>query len=102
MEAILTSRGRIAIRKPAQDALKLGTDDRVESVVEADRTARLLSVASSVTAPKAILSKGSKRVSVVAMQRAISQRAGRERSTSTRAFDRKAARLHTHRHVETR
>jgi AbrB family looped-hinge helix DNA binding protein len=78
MEATLTSKGQITIPKPMRDALHLRTGDRVEFVLEADGTVRLLPVTSSVTALKGMLPKPGEPVSLAAMERAIRERAGRE------------------------
>lgn len=78
MEATLTSKGQVTIPKSVRDALHLRTGDRVEFVLEADGTVRLLPVTSSVTALKGMLPKPAKPVSLAAMERAIRQRAGRE------------------------
>lgn len=78
MEATLTSKGQITIPKPVRDALHLRTGDRVEFVLDADGTVRLLPITSSVTALKGMLPKPAKPVSLAAMDRAIRQRAGRE------------------------
>ena len=78
MEATLTSKGQITIPKPMRDALHLRTGDRVEFVLEADGTVRLLPVTSSVTALKGMLPKPGEPVSLAVMERAIRERAGRE------------------------
>ena len=78
MEATLTSKGQITIPKAVRDALHLRTGDRLDFILEADGTVRILPVKGSVKALKGILPKPARPVSLAEMEQAIRRRAGQE------------------------
>jgi hypothetical protein len=61
-----------------RDALHLRTGDRLDFILEADGTVRLLPVKGSVKALKGILPKPARPVSLAEMEQAIRRRAGQE------------------------
>jgi len=78
MEATLTSKGQVTIPKAVRDALHLRTGDRLDFILEADGTVRVLPVKGSVKALKGILLKPARAVSLEEMEQAIRLRAGQE------------------------
>ena len=78
MEATLTSKGQVTIPKAVRDALHLRSGDRLDFVLEADGTVRVLPVKGSVKALKGILPKPARAVSLEEMEQAIRLRAGQE------------------------
>ena len=78
MEATTTSKGQVTIPKDVRDALQLRAGDRLDFVLQADGTVRVLPVRGSVKTLRGILPKPPKPVSVEEMENAIRQRAGRE------------------------
>lgn len=78
MEATITSKGQVTIPKDVRDALQLRAGDRLDFVLQADGTVRVLPVRGSVKTLRGILPKPPKPVSVEEMENAIRQRAGRE------------------------
>ncbi len=78
MEATLTSKGQITIPKAVRDALHLRAGDRLDFVVQADGTVRVLPVKVSVKALKGVLPKPPRPVSLEEMEQAIRLRAGKE------------------------
>jgi AbrB family looped-hinge helix DNA binding protein len=78
MEATLTSKGQVTIPKAVRDALHLQTGDRLDFILEADGTVRVLPVKGSVKSLKGILPKPERPVSLEEMEQAVRLRAGRE------------------------
>jgi AbrB family looped-hinge helix DNA binding protein len=78
MEATLTSKGQITIPKNVRDALQLRAGDRLDFIVQADGTVRVLPVKGSVRSLKGALPKLARPVTLEDMERAIRRRAGQE------------------------
>ena len=76
--ATLTSKGQVTIPKELRDALKLETGDRLEFILDADGTVRLLPVTSSLKELKQLVPKPGKALTLTAMERAIARGAQRK------------------------
>lgn len=76
--ATLTSKGQVTIPKELRDALKLETGDRLEFILDADGTVRLVPVTSSLTELKQLVPKPGKALTLAAMERAIARGAQRK------------------------
>lgn len=76
MEATLTSKGRVTIPKAVRDALLLGTGDRLDFILEADGTVRMLPITGSVKRLKGILPKPPRARTIEEMNDAIAKGAG--------------------------
>lgn len=76
MISTLTSKGQITIPKPARDALRLKTGDRVEFVLGDDGRLFLLSATRSAASLKGMLPKPRKTVTLEEMDAAIAAGAG--------------------------
>ena len=76
--ATLTSKGQVTIPKELRDALKLETGDRLEFILDADGTVRLVPVTSSLTELKQLVPKPGKTLTLAAMERAIARGAQRK------------------------
>ncbi len=73
MEATLTSKGQVTIPKAVRDALHLRTGDRLDFILEADGTVRVLPITGSVRRLKGILSKPSRALTLEEMDDAIAK-----------------------------
>jgi AbrB family looped-hinge helix DNA binding protein len=73
MEATLTSKGQITIPKDVRDALHLRPGDRLDFVVQADGTVRMLPITGSVKRLKGMLPKPSRALSLEEMDAAIAK-----------------------------
>lgn len=73
MEATLTSKGQVTIPKAVRDALHLRTGDRLDFILEADGTVRVLPITGSVTRLKGILPKPSRTLTLEEMDDAIAK-----------------------------
>lgn len=73
MEATLTSKGQVTIPKAVRDALHLRTGDRLDFILEADGTVRVLPITGSVRRLKGILPKPSRTLTLEEMDDAIAR-----------------------------
>lgn len=73
MEATLTSKGQVTIPKAVRDALHLRTGDRLDFIVEADGTVRVLPITSSVKRLKGMLPKPARALTLEEMDDAIAK-----------------------------
>lgn len=73
MEATLTSKGQVTIPKAVRDALHLRTGDRLDFVLEADGTVRVLPITGSVKRLKGMLPKPPRPLTVEEMDEAIAK-----------------------------
>lgn len=73
MEATLTSKGQITIPKDVRDALHLWPGDRLDFVLQADGTVRVLPITGSVKRLKGVLPKPSRALSLEQMNAAIAK-----------------------------
>jgi antitoxin PrlF len=78
MSATLTSKGQITIPKHVREKLKLQTGDKLEFLVQADGTAKVVPLTSSVKKLKGMIAKPQKPVSLEDMDKAIVQGACRQ------------------------
>lgn len=77
MHTILTSKGQITLPKDLREKLCLTAGDRIEFVIEDDRSVRLLAKPVSVSKLKGMLPRPKRPVSLEEMDRAI-QAGGRK------------------------
>lgn len=73
MEATLTSKGQVTIPKAVRDALHLRTGDRLDFIVEADGTVRVLPITGSVKRLKGMLPKPARALTLEEMDDAIAK-----------------------------
>lgn len=73
MEATLTSKGQVTIPKAVRDALHLRTGDRLDFIVEADGTVRVLPITGSVNRLKGLLPKPARALTLEEMDDAIAK-----------------------------
>ncbi|MGE3297937.1 MAG: AbrB/MazE/SpoVT family DNA-binding domain-containing protein [Porticoccaceae bacterium] len=73
MEATLTSKGQVTIPKAVRDALHLRTGDRLDFILEADGTVRVLPITGSVRRLKGILPKPARALTLEEMDDAIAK-----------------------------
>jgi AbrB family looped-hinge helix DNA binding protein len=73
MEATLTSKGQIAIPKDVRDALHLRPGDRLDFVLQADCTVRVLPITGSVKRLKGMLPKPERALSLEEMDATIAK-----------------------------
>jgi AbrB family looped-hinge helix DNA binding protein len=73
MEATLTSKGQIAIPKDVRDALHLRPGDRLDFVLQADGTVRVLPITGSVKRLKGMLPKPERALSLEEMDATIAK-----------------------------
>ena len=73
MEATLTSKGQVTIPKAVRDALHLRTGDRLDFILEADGTVRMLPITGSVKRLKGMLPKPARTLTIEEMDDAIAQ-----------------------------
>jgi AbrB family looped-hinge helix DNA binding protein len=73
MEATLTSKGQVTIPKAVRDALHLRTGDRLDFILEADGTVRILPITGSVKRLKGMLPKPARTLTIEEMDDAIAQ-----------------------------
>ena len=73
MEATLTSKGQVTIPKVVRDALHLRTGDRLDFILEADGTVRVLPITGSVKRLKGILPKPARALTLEEMGDAIAK-----------------------------
>ncbi len=78
MEATLTSKGQITIPKQVRDALHLRAGDRLDFVVHADGTVRVLPITGSVKRLKGLLPKPPRPLTLDEMDAAIAKGAAGE------------------------
>ena len=77
MQTTLTSKGQVTIPKAVREALALCPGDRLDFVLEADGTVRVLPVRGSVKDLKGMLPKPQRPVTLDEMDETIRDRAGR-------------------------
>jgi antitoxin PrlF len=75
MEATLTSKGQVTIPKAVRDALHLRTGDRLDFILEADGSVRVLPITGSVKRLKGMLPKPPRPLTVEEMDDAIAKSA---------------------------
>ncbi len=73
MEATLTSKGQVTIPKAVRDALHLRSGDRLDFILEADGTVRVLPITGSVKRLKGMLHKPPRPLTVEDMDDAIAK-----------------------------
>jgi AbrB family looped-hinge helix DNA binding protein len=73
MEATLTSKGQITIPKDVRDALHLRPGDRLDFVLQADGTVRVLPITGSVKRLKGMLPKPERALSLEEMDATIAK-----------------------------
>lgn len=73
MEATLTSKGQVTIPKAVRDALHLRTGDRLDFIVEADGTVRVLPITGSVKRLKGMLPRPARTLTLEEMDDAIAK-----------------------------
>ncbi|HNB05522.1 MAG TPA: AbrB/MazE/SpoVT family DNA-binding domain-containing protein [Thauera aminoaromatica] len=73
MEATLTSKGQVTIPKAVRDALHLRSGDRLDFILEADGTVRVLPITGSVKRLKGMLPKPPRPLTVEEMDEAIAK-----------------------------
>lgn len=73
MEAALTSKGQVTIPKAVRDALHLRTGDRLDFILEADDSVRVLPITGSVKRLKGMLPKPSRALTLEEMDEAIAK-----------------------------
>ena len=73
MEATLTSKGQVTIPKAVRDALHLRSGDRLDFILEADGTMRVLPITGSVKRLKGILPKPPRSLTAEDMDDAIAK-----------------------------
>lgn len=73
MEATLTGKGQVTIPKAVRDALHLRTGDRLDFILEADGTVRVLPITGSVKRLKGILPKPARALTLDEMDDAIAK-----------------------------
>lgn len=73
MEATLTSKGRVTIPKAVRDALHLRTGDRLDFILEADGTLRVLPITGSVKRLKGVLPRPPRPLTIEAMNDATAK-----------------------------
>jgi len=78
MEATLTSKGQVTIPKGVRDALHLRAGDRLDFVVQADGTVRVLPITGSVKRLKGLLPKPPRSLTLDEMDAAIAKGAAGE------------------------
>ena len=76
MEATLTSKGQVTIPKAVRDALHLRTGDRLDFILEADGTVRVMPITGSVKRLKGMLPKPPRALTLGEMDDAIAKGAG--------------------------
>jgi antitoxin PrlF len=74
MEATLTSKGQITIPKAVRDTLKLHVGDRIEFLVDADGSVRIMPATRSVTELKALLPRPGRALSLEEIDAVIAAR----------------------------
>ncbi|BBO21075.1 MAG: AbrB family transcriptional regulator [Rhodocyclaceae bacterium] len=74
MEATLTSKGQITIPKAVRDSLKLHVGDRLEFLVDADGSVRIVPATRPVTDLKALLPRPARALSLEEIDAAIAER----------------------------
>lgn len=78
MQATLTSKGQITIPKEVRNALHLRSGDRLDFVVQADGSVRVLPITGSVKRLKGMLPKPARSLTVEDMDAAIAKGAAGE------------------------
>ncbi len=78
MEATLTSKGQITIPKAVRDTLKLHVGDRLEFLVDADGSVRIVPATRSVTELKALLPRPARALSLAEIDAVIAERGARK------------------------
>ena len=73
MEATLTSKGRVTIPKAVRDALHLRPGDRLDFILEADGTVRMMPITDSVKRRKGIPLEPRRPLTVEEMNDAIAK-----------------------------
>ena len=73
MEATLTSKGQVTIPKAVRDALHLQTGDRLDFILEADGTVRILPITGSVKRLKGMLPAPARTLTIEEMDDVIAQ-----------------------------
>jgi len=73
MEATLTSKGRVTIPKAVRDALHLRPGDRLDFILEADGTVRMMPITDSVKRRKGIPPEPRRPLTVEEMNDAIAK-----------------------------
>ncbi|GMV56057.1 MAG: hypothetical protein AMXMBFR6_18620 [Betaproteobacteria bacterium] len=73
MEATLTSKGQVTIPKAVRDALHLRSGDRLDFILEADGSVRVLPITGSVKRLKGMLPKPPRPLTVEEMDEAIAK-----------------------------
>ncbi|MDY6956283.1 MAG: AbrB/MazE/SpoVT family DNA-binding domain-containing protein [Pseudomonadota bacterium] len=73
MEATLTSKGQVTIPKAVRDALQLRSGDRLDFILEADGTVRVLPITGSVKRLKGMLPKPPRPLTAADMDDAIAK-----------------------------
>ena len=73
MEATLTSKGQVPIPKAVRDALHLRSGDRLDFILEADGTVRVLPITGSVKRLKGILPKPLRALTLEEVDEAIAK-----------------------------
>lgn len=71
MQATMTSKGQITLPKALRDKLELAPGDRVEFILEANNTVRMVPRTASVVRLKGMLPKPERPVSLMEMDQAI-------------------------------
>ncbi len=74
MEATLTSKGQITIPKAVRDTLKLHPGDRLEFLVDADGSVRIVPATRPVTELKALLPRPARTLSLEEIDAVIAER----------------------------
>jgi len=73
MEATLTSKGQVTIPKAVRDALHLRTGDRLDFILEAGGTVRVLPITGSVKRLKGMLPRPARALTLEEMDDAIAK-----------------------------
>jgi AbrB family looped-hinge helix DNA binding protein len=73
MEATLTSKGQVTIPKAVRDALHLRAGDRLDFILEADGTVRILPITGSVKRLKGMLPAPARTLTIEEMDDVIAQ-----------------------------
>jgi AbrB family looped-hinge helix DNA binding protein len=74
MEATLTSKGQITIPKAVRDTLRLHAGDRLEFLVDADGSVRIVPATRPVTDLKALLPRPARSLSLEEIDAVIAER----------------------------